>query len=65
MDNLNVSKVTNFKDFLWNANAFSHDLSVWCVAHIPDQPAGFEGNATTPAHIPVWGTCPRGEIAQP
>lgn len=42
-----------------------HDLSVWCVAHIPDQPSGFEGNATTPAHIPVWGTCPRGEIAQP
>ena len=42
-----------------------HDLSAWCVAHIPYAPEGFEGNATTPANLPVWGTCPRGENAQP
>lgn len=40
-----------------------HNLSQWCVAHIPFIPEGFQGDATTTANYPVWGTCPRGENA--
>lgn len=48
------------------SNANTHDLSEWCVALITNKPAGFNQNSSIPdTHLPVWGTCPRGEYIPP
>lgn len=62
ISNWNVSNVTNMSN-MFNGGAILNtvDVSQWCVPKILSAPSGFHGTATTPAHLPVWGTCPRGE----
>lgn len=59
----NVSKVTNMTGmFAGTSNLDTINLSQWCVPLIPVIPETFSGFSETPAHYPVWGTCPRGEV---
>ena len=61
-----TSNVTSMAGMFYSATSFNQDLSSWCVALITTMPTGFDGSAsawTLPR--PVWGTCPRGENAQP
>lgn len=58
----NTAKVTNMNGMFRNATLFNQDLSQWCVPLISALPSNFATNAAlTPDHLPVWGTCPRGE----
>jgi hypothetical protein len=46
------------------ASSFNQDLSEWCVSrYAPTGNLGrvnfSTGSALTPAHKPVWGTCPQ------
>ena len=41
------------------------DLSQWCVSRISATPPDFCPNNYSYQNWPVWGTCPRGENAQP
>lgn len=63
----NTSKVTSMAGMFSGAIAFSQNLSQWCVSDILTEPASFndEGGILTAEQKPVWGTCPRGENAQP
>lgn len=62
----NVSKVTNMNNMFSSATSFNQDLSKWCVSLIPTKPSFFDDAATSwTLPRPVWGTCPRGENAQP
>ncbi len=46
-------------NFLYNAKAFSQDLSMFCVSAHLTEPVGFnQGGIMTPEQKPVWGTCP-------
>lgn len=61
-----TSNVTSMAGMFYSATSFNQDLSSWCVALITTMPTVFDGSAsawTLPR--PVWGTCPRGENAQP
>ena len=51
-----VSSVTQMDYMLSNCD-FDGDISSWCVAHIPTEPSGFNGNTPTlpPEFMPKWG----------
>ena len=59
----NVKNVTNMKSMFESAPAFNQDLSKWCVRKIATKPDRFDysAHALYTSHLPVWGTCPRGE----
>ena len=59
----NVQNVTNMKSMFESAPAFNQDLSKWCVRKIATKPDRFNdyAQALYTSHLPVWGTCPRGE----
>ena len=59
----NVSNVTNMISMFESAPAFNQDLSKWCVRKIATKPDRFDysAHALYTSHLPVWGTCPRGE----
>lgn len=59
----NVKNVTNMKSMFESAPAFNQDLSQWCVRKIATKPDRFDysAHALYTSHLPVWGTCPRGE----
>ena len=59
-----VKKVTNMNSMFYYAKAFTGNLSQWCVTNITSTPANFATSAGAFTK-PVWGTCPRGENAQP
>ena len=62
----NVANVTDMSGMFQNATAFNQDLSQWCVPLISSLPNSFAtGSALIAGNLPVWGTCPRGENAQP
>jgi hypothetical protein len=53
----------SFDFTFWQATLFNQDLSGWCVnRYSPSSDNGrvnfSTGSALTPAHTPVWGTCP-------
>ena len=62
-----TGKVTSMSYMFYNATAFNQNLSQWCVPWIYSTPYYFSNGATlfTTDKHPVWGTCPRGENAQP
>lgn len=62
-----VSKVMYMVSMFEGAEAFNQDLSQWCVSNITSKPNSFAEGAPlfTEDKHPVWGTCPRGENAQP
>ena len=59
-----VSNVTNMSNMFLGCTIFSQDLSKWCVSLIYTRPTSFNDYAPllTADKLPVWGTCPRGEI---
>ena len=63
----NVSNVTDMANMFNNTGMFNQNLTEWCVANITSRPSNFDAKAAAlqPANHPVWGTCPRGENAQP
>lgn len=66
ISNWNVSNVEDLEWLFYNASAFNQDLSNWCVSKFTESPDGFDTNANNwSLPRPVWGTCPRGENAQP
>lgn len=63
---ININYSSGLHGFLKNAVSFSQDLSLWCVSAYSEEPNSFNMNGImTPQQKPVWGTCPRGENAQP
>jgi len=43
----------------YQATAFNHNLSGWCVSLIGSAPTNFDSSATSWVLArPVWGTCP-------
>jgi surface protein len=57
----NVSKCTNMQEMIRDTTVFDQDLSLWCV---PGSVANYNfslNSAIQTIHLPVWGTCPRGE----
>jgi len=54
-----IEAVTNMSYMFRGASAFNQDLSGWCVALIPSEPAYIDDYATSwTKPRPVWGTCP-------
>lgn len=62
--NWDVGRVTDLSGFISEAEAFSQDLTRWCVSSITTMPTGWDWrNLMTPELSPVWGTCPfRGTV---
>lgn len=57
--NWDVGRVTDLSGFISEAEAFSQDLTRWCVSSITTIPTGWDWrNLMTPELSPVWGTCP-------
>ncbi len=56
----NVSKCTNMQQAIGYTTAFDQDLSQWCVPAVYNYNFAV-GSGIQPEHLPVWGTCPRGE----
>ena len=66
ISNWNVGNVTNMEGMLYSAYNFTYDLSQWCVGGIRNKPSNFDAGTSIPSsRLPVWGTCPRGEVEQP
>lgn len=62
----NVGNVSNMAWMFYGASAFISDLSQWCVGLITRKPTNFDmATSLTKAMLPVWGTCPRGEVEFP
>lgn len=59
-----TSNVTNMGSMFSDSKVFNNDLSSWCVSKISVKPWSFnERSALTEENLPVWGTCPKDEVA--
>lgn len=72
ISNWNVSNVQNMMCMFSGATSFNQDLSQWCVPQVQTNPLRFSMSEVDRGGVemsqwtlpkPVWGTCPRGEVA--